>query len=89
MDSPSEYAPQAEHSVVVRGLKERITNLEQNVAGVLKLVGDQGVCRGEDCHAPIWWVNTKRGGKMCYDVDGTPHWGTCKNSKDFKRSGGG
>ena len=38
------------------------------------------------CNAAIFWVKTKAGKNMPLDEDGQPHWGSCPNAKDFKRS---
>ena len=50
----------------------------------IKLKGDEkaGVCRG--CGAGIFWYLTKKEKWMPTDPDGTPHWATCPNAKDFK-----
>lgn len=42
-------------------------------------------CRG--CRARIWWVKTPAGKAMPVDSDGTPHWATCPQAKQFKKEG--
>lgn len=40
-------------------------------------------CSG--CDADIVWIKTAAGKSMPVDGDGTPHWATCPNAKDFKK----
>ena len=43
------------------------------------------ICKGENCKQEIFWVTGERGGAMCVDPDGTPHWATCPDRFRFKR----
>jgi hypothetical protein len=41
-------------------------------------------CKGAGCDARIHWVKMPSGKNMPVDADGTPHWATCVDSKEFK-----
>ena len=40
-------------------------------------------CRG--CNAQIRWIKTPKGKTMPQNLDGSPHWSTCPNAKDFHK----
>lgn len=58
------------------------TTPEQKMSNLLKLLGNPGECRG--CKAGIWWTVTRAGKNMPINSDGTTHWATCPNVRDFK-----
>ena len=41
-------------------------------------------CRS--CQAEIRWVRTAAGKYMPLNADGTPHWATCPQAKEWKKS---
>lgn len=48
-------------------------------------VGDPGVCRS--CGAAIVWTITKAGKRSPVDPDGTTHFATCPQGKEWSRKG--
>ena len=61
---------------------------EQKMSNLLKVLGNPGQCGSGSrpgCGAGIWWVQTKAGKAMPLNSDGTPHWATCPNAREFKR----
>ena len=42
-------------------------------------------CKGTTCGQDIWWFKLPSGKWMCADGDGTPHFATCPNRKDFRK----
>ena len=42
-------------------------------------------CRGKTCGQDIWWFKLPSGSWMCCDADGTPHWATCPDRKEFAK----
>ena len=50
---------------------------------LLKVVGDEGVCR--DCLAPIYWVVTKASRRAPYNPDASSHFATCPKADEFRR----
>lgn len=59
------------------------TTAEARLEWLLKQTGDPGVCRG--CLAAILWVVHRNEKLTPYDLDGTPHFATCQQSKAFKK----
>lgn len=45
--------------------------------------GDVGRCRS--CRAEVMWVTTAAGKRMPIDRDGTSHFATCPDAKDWRR----
>jgi hypothetical protein len=41
-------------------------------------------CKGGGCLRPIFYIVTPSGARMPVDPDGTPHFATCPDSKQFK-----
>jgi len=41
-------------------------------------------CKGPTCGREIEWHVTASGKRTPVDADGTPHWATCPDSKQFK-----
>lgn len=56
----------------------------EKMTALLKLIGNVSECTGADCKRVVVWVQGKTG-KMILDPDGTPHWATCPNAKDFRK----
>ena len=44
-----------------------------------------GVCKGTNCRADIWWFKLPSGKWICCDADGTPHWASCRDRKQFRK----
>lgn len=60
-----------------------VEQLKLNIARLLVNVADRSTCRG--CRAEIWWLVHRNGKKAPYDRDGTNHFITCSQAKEFKR----
>lgn len=61
---------------------------EENMQRLLKLIGNPGVCGNETrpgCGAMIYWVSTKQKKAMPLNPDGTPHWASCPNVRQFRK----
>jgi hypothetical protein len=58
--------------------------LLRNITALLKAIGaDPGQCKG--CPAPVLWVRHANGKLTPYDRDGTNHFITCPNARQFKK----
>jgi hypothetical protein len=60
---------------------------EEKMSRLLQVIGNPGVCGNErrpGCGAPIWWVSTKTGAPTPLNGDGTSHFATCPNAREFR-----
>jgi len=60
---------------------------EEKMSRLLQVIGNPGVCGNErrpGCGAGIWWVTTKTGSHTPLNSDGTSHFATCPNAREFK-----
>jgi len=62
---------------------EQYGNYETNMASLLKILGDPGLCRS--CGAPIFWVTTKTGKKMPVTPAGISHFADCPNAAQHRK----
>ena len=61
----------------------RLGKSQETIRRLLANVGGAGRCRG--CGADIFWVRHLNDKMTPYDADGTNHFATCPQAKDFKR----
>lgn len=60
---------------------------EEKMSRLLQVIGNPGICGNErqpGCGAPIWWVRTKTGASTPLNSDGTSHFATCPNAREFR-----
>lgn len=61
---------------------------EEKMSKLLKLIGNAATCGNENrpgCGAQIIWVSTRYKKAMPLNPDGTPHWASCPNVRQFRK----
>jgi hypothetical protein len=53
------------------------------MAHLLKQIGASDHCNG--CSASILWVRHRNGSATPYNMDGSPHFGSCPKASQFRR----
>ncbi len=49
-------------------------------------LGDRAICRGESCRQVIYWRILPSGKRCPFNANGSVHWSTCPDSREFKKS---
>lgn len=65
--------------------EEELAKAKSRMDTLLKLIGDRAVCQGADCGQVITWVRLKTGSLHPLNDDGSTHFSTCPNAKEFRR----
>lgn len=65
-------------------LANTIKILKRNVANLLKRTGQAMECRGPNCSAAVWMVRDGAGKCHPFNGDGTSHFATCPDAKQFR-----
>ena len=60
----------------------REVSSEQKMSNLLKFIGNASECRG--CKAGIWWIVSRLGKRTPINSDGTKHWDSCPQAREFK-----
>lgn len=60
---------------------------EEKMTQLLKVIGNPGTCGSigrPGCGAMIYWAVSKNGARLPLNPDGTSHFATCPNAREFR-----
>ena len=57
--------------------------LRETAKALNELNAPTATCKS--CRSAIYWVKTENGKNMPINTDGTPHWATCPNAREFRK----
>jgi hypothetical protein len=77
-------AMEQDHVPAIERMANEIAALRKIVTDLLRHVGVQATCKGENCREKILFIFHRDTGKITpYNLDGTPHYGTCVDRNRF------